>query len=72
MFFRLCQLSAAKCLQVDLKFFLLMCHKRIYLNLKGVLILKGCKRISIGIEEKVQKLHNLAEALETELINKRG
>lgn len=30
-------------------------------------ILKGCQRISIGIEEKAQKLHNLAEALETEL-----
>ena len=66
MFSRLCQLSAAKCLQVALKFFLL-CHKCIYLNLKGVEILKGCQRISIGIEEKAQKLHNLAEALETEL-----
>lgn len=49
-----------------------MDNKFIYLNLKSVLISKACKRISIGIEEKAQKLHNLAEALETELINKSG
>ena len=49
-----------------------MGNKCIYLNLKSVLILKACKRISIGLGEKVQKLHNVAEALETELMNKSG